>query len=145
MVQPANLRASTLLAGARPRQDIALPLAFSAFIRKAPMSHSLRTLLLCLASLAVGPALAASNATPGVDQRQANQDQRIQQGVASGELNTREARRLNRQQDAIENAESRAKADGKVTAAERKRLDNAQDRASTNIAKQKHDRQKARH
>ncbi len=74
-----------------------------------------------------------------------DQDQRIQQGVASGELNQREARRLENQQDRVEAAETRAKADGKVTAVERRRLDRAQDRASANIAKQKHDRQKAAH
>ena len=32
--------------------------------------------------------------TPVIDQRQANQDRRIDQGVASGQLNEREANRL---------------------------------------------------
>ena len=35
--------------------------------------------------------------TPVIDQRQANQDQWIDQGIASGQLNEREGNRLNRQ------------------------------------------------
>jgi hypothetical protein len=89
------------------------------------------------------PVWAQTN-TPGVDARQERQQQRIDQGVASGELNQREAARLNRQQDRIEKMEERAKADGVVTKGERRALHNAQDRASRNIARQKHDRQKAR-
>ena len=44
----------------------------------------------------------AQTATPGVDQRQANQEKRIQQGVASGELTPREAARLERGQDRVD-------------------------------------------
>ena len=36
--------------------------------------------------------------TPVIDQRQANQEQRIDKGIASGQLNEREANRLNKQQ-----------------------------------------------
>ena len=80
-------------------------------------------------------------ATPGIDQRQANQERRIDQGIASGQLTKPEERRLERQQDRIDRAENRAKADGVVTQQERKRLHAAQDAASHRIAKQKHDRQ----
>jgi len=84
---------------------------------------------------------AASAATPGIDKRQANQEKRIDQGVASGELTKREARRLEKQQAHINKAENKAKADGVVTAAERKRLHHKQDNASANIYRQKHDKQ----
>jgi opacity protein-like surface antigen len=83
--------------------------------------------------------------TPGIDQRQANQERRIDQGIASGQLTPREAARLDRQQDRIDRMENKAKADGVVTAKERARLHAAQDRASRNIAREKHDRQGARH
>jgi hypothetical protein len=86
----------------------------------------------------------AQTATPGIDARQERQQQRIDQGVASGELNQREAARLNRQQDRIQGMEERAKADGVVTNQERRQLNRAQNRASRNIAREKHDRQKAR-
>ena len=92
------------------------------------------------ASLAQG-AMPAPAATPGVDQRQANQDKRIDQGAASGALTAREARRLERRQDTIDRAEARAKSDGTVTARERQRLHHKQDRASRHIYRQKHDRQ----
>jgi hypothetical protein len=82
-----------------------------------------------------------AGATPGIDQRQANQEKRIDKGIASGELTRREARRLEKQQAHINKAEDRAKADGVVTAAERKRLHHKQNNASANIYRQKHDRQ----
>ena len=73
-------------------------------------------LALCsAAALAQGAGPAASGATPGVDQRQARQEQRIEQGKASGQLTPREARRMERQQKGVARAESHAKADGSVT------------------------------
>lgn len=86
-------------------------------------------------------ALAQLPATPRVDQRQANQEKRIEQGVRSGSLTEREAARLERGQDRVEKIEDQAKADGKVTPKERARLARAQDRQSAAIYRQKHDRQ----
>lgn len=79
--------------------------------------------------------------TPRIDQRQANQEKRIDQGIASGELTRREARRMNRQQNAIDKAENQAKADGSVSAQERRRLTQAQNATSRHIHRQKHDAQ----
>lgn len=87
---------------------------------------------------------ASAPATPRADKREANQDTRIQNGVASGQLNAKETYRLEQQQARINAAEANAKADGKVTRAERARLERKQDRASANIAKQKHDAQTAK-
>jgi opacity protein-like surface antigen len=83
--------------------------------------------------------------TPVIDQRQMNQEQRIDQGIAGGQLNRREADRLDRRQDRIDRMENRAKADGVVTGKERARIGAAQNRASRHIAREKHDRQGARH
>jgi hypothetical protein len=83
--------------------------------------------------------------TPGIDQRQANQEQRIDQGIASGQLTQREAGRLEQQQKHINTMEDKAKSDGVVTKKERARLHAAQDKASKKIYRQKHDRQKSRH
>lgn len=88
------------------------------------------------------PATAASTATPRVDQRQANQDRRIDRGIASGQLTRPEARRLERQQGAVNRAEDRARADGAVTAQERARLHRMQNQTSANIARQRHDAQR---
>lgn len=98
--------------------------------------------LVSVAAQAQTPA-APGASTPGIDQRQANQEKRIDQGIASGALNKREARRMNRQQNAIDAAENKAKADGTVTKAERRRLHHMQDGSSRRIYKQKHDAQTA--
>jgi hypothetical protein len=103
-----------------------------------------QALLVSLIMTAAAVPVHAQTATPGIDARQERQQQRIDQGVASGELNQREAARLNRQQDRIQGMEERAKADGVVTNQERRQLNRAQNRASRNIAREKHDRQKAR-
>ena len=79
--------------------------------------------------------------TPRIDQRQANQERRIDQGIASGQLNEREATRLNNQQEHINSMEDKAKSDGVVTKKERARIRHAQDGTSRHIARQKHDRQ----
>lgn len=98
--------------------------------------------ILIAAILAMASAGAfAQAATPRVDQRQANQERRIDQGIASGELTVREARRLEKEQNVIDRAENHAKADGAVTAAERRRLHRMQQRASRDVYRQKHDAQ----
>jgi len=83
--------------------------------------------------------------TPVIDQRQTSQEQRIDQGIASGQLNEREANRLNKQQEHVNKMESRAKSDGVMTKKERARIGAAQARASRHIAREKHDRQGKRH
>lgn len=81
-------------------------------------------------------------AMPRVDQRQANQDRRIDQGAASGQLTQREATRLQAEQGRIQRAEDKIRSDGKVTPQERARMDHMQDRSSRHIAQEKHDRQR---
>mgnify|MGYP001221528739 FL=1 len=96
--------------------------------------------LIALASILPSLAFAQAN-TPRVDQRQINQERRIDQGVASGSLTRYETYRLGRGQQHVANMESRAKADGVVTRQERAHLYRAQDRQSERIYAQKHDRQ----
>lgn len=104
---------------------------------------SLTLLGACLAAASLsGWAQAQPASTPGIDQRQANQERRIDQGIASGELTARETKRLEKEQGVIHRAEDKAKADGVVTAKERRRLHTMQDRASRDIRRQKHDRQR---
>lgn len=78
-----------------------------------------------------------------IDQRQANQAQRIDQGVKSGELNAREAARMERGQARVQKREDRARADGTVTKGEARRINRAQNAQSARIYTQKHDKQKA--
>lgn len=101
------------------------------------LTRSLATLILAVPLAA----FAQNTSTPRVDQRQANQERRIEQGVQSGSLTPREAARLERGQAHVQNIEDRAKADGKVTPKERARLQQADNVQNRRIYSEKHDRQ----
>lgn len=88
----------------------------------------------------VGAVFAQGNGGELVN-RNANQQQRIEQGLRSGALTTREAARLEREQAGVARAESRALRDGQVSAAERDRINRMENRASRDIYAQKHDAQ----
>ncbi len=76
-----------------------------------------------------------------VNKRQSNQQQRIVNGMANGSLNKKEATRLENQQTRIDRMEDRFRTSGTgLNRRERIVLDRAQDRASRNIRRQKHDR-----
>ena len=103
--------------------------------------------LLAVATLALtGTVFAQSpapdpTATPRIDQRQVNQQKRINQGVATGQLTPAETARLQKREGKIAADEAAAKSDGVVTKAERKHLHGEETRASRAIARQKHDHQ----
>jgi hypothetical protein len=98
-----------------------------------------KLIALALAALIAVPAIASAQTR--VDNRQARQEQRIDQGVKSGELNKRETARLNRGDQKIDRMENRAQADGTVSRKEKRRLETAQDVQSKRIHRQKHDAQ----
>jgi hypothetical protein len=101
----------------------------------------MRIALLFVASLGVA-AVAAAPAEARINQRQAHQQQRIARGVHSGQLNAREAYRLERQEGRIAAYEARSRADGGgLSARERVRIEHMQDRESRRIYRQRHDRQ----
>jgi hypothetical protein len=75
-------------------------------------------------------------------QRNVNQQQRVEQGVQSGSLTTREAGQLERGQANVDRREARAGADGNVSAKEQQRVQSAENRQSKKIYREKHDRQK---
>ena len=108
---------------------------------------ALATATLALLSAAVtaqAAETAASGANmPRVDRREAKQEARIEQGVASGQLNARETLRVEREQKHIATAEAKAEADGKVTNKERAHLAHMQNKASRDIHREKHDKQTA--
>jgi hypothetical protein len=83
----------------------------------------------------------ASAGTPRYDARQAHQQQRIVNGVKSGELTARETRRLAAGQVHLNRVENRAKADGVVTARERAHMQHEENQQSRRIYRQKHDAQ----
>src|SRR5436853_7197945 len=74
------------------------------------------------------PALSQTSSTPRIDQRQANQERRIEQGEKSGALTQKEAARLEKGQAREQKMENKALADGKATAKERARSEQRQER-----------------
>jgi uncharacterized membrane protein YebE (DUF533 family) len=100
----------------------------------------LNTLVAALIATVAVPVFAQTT-TPNIDKREANQQQRIEQGVQSGQLTNREAARLEKGEAHIDKMEAKAKADGKVTPQERKRIEHAQNVESRKIYREKHDRQ----
>ncbi len=110
-------------------------------LKKMELCMTIKLLMGALA-IAVSGVTLAQTATPRIDQREANQELRIQQGVGSGQLTPRETARLEKQQGRINNAEAKAKADGTVTPKERERLARMQNKASRDIAREKHDGQR---
>ncbi len=94
-----------------------------------------------LVTVVLGLAFAASAlAEDRVDQRQGNQDQRIDQGAAKGSLNEAEENRLERGQKRIDRMEQRAEKDGNVSNGEARRLERAQDQQSRKIRRLKNNR-----
>jgi len=89
-------------------------------------------------SIMAGGAARAGTNDPVIQQRELNQEQRIQQGVNSGQVTPREAGRLDAQQARIQQQESRMKSDGQLTNRERAKLTREQNRASRNIYRKKH-------
>jgi hypothetical protein len=83
----------------------------------------------------------AGDRDPRVNARQHNQQERIRQGVRSGELTGHEARKLEREERGIRKEERQDKADGHLSAAERKDLHQDLNQSSRDIYQQKHDAQ----
>lgn len=84
-----------------------------------------------------GAALAQTNAEADT-QRNINQQERIEQGLQSGQLNTREAGQLERQEQHIDKMEARDLRNGSISPAEQQRLNAAQNRVSKDIYQDKH-------
>ena len=99
----------------------------------------MKKLLIVVALIGLGlSAAAAQTATPRVTKRHMKQQERIKEGVKSGELTPGETRRLEKQQMKIQHDKKVAKSDGVVTPEERAKLKREQNRASRNIYRKKH-------
>jgi hypothetical protein len=84
----------------------------------------------------------ASPAEAGrIGNRQNRQQNRIAQGVASGQLTAGETARLERREAGLNRSIARMASDGNLTAREHVRIEKRQDRISRGIYHQKHDGQ----
>ena len=106
-----------------------------------PKLRSLPYAVLAISLLAAGGASAQSMWS--IDQREANQQQRIDEGRRDGSLTRSEANRLQQNDNRIERYEARARSDGTVTSSERQRLDSMLDRQGQAIRRERTDGQRA--
>jgi hypothetical protein len=71
-------------------------------------------------------------------QRDVNQQQRIDEGLKSGSLSTREAGQLERDEQHVDKMQARDLKNGSINPSEQARLNEAQDKASRDISADKH-------
>ncbi|MEO6453856.1 MAG: hypothetical protein ABIN97_07295 [Ginsengibacter sp.] len=96
----------------------------------------MKTKFLLIAAILFG--MGMSNADAQVKQRSHAQKQRIHQGVKSGELTKAEKKNLIADRKEIHQDVKLAKADGKITAGERKIIKKEQKKESREIYRKKH-------
>jgi hypothetical protein len=99
-----------------------------------------RIIITLFAAALMSGTMFAQEATPKINERQVDQQKRIRQGVRSGELTRKEARHLEAGEAKIQHDKKMAKADGKVTKAERNKLRHEQNHESKAIYNKKHNR-----
>ena len=87
--------------------------------------------------------LYAETNDPGIERRMENQGKRIDQGITSGALTPQEAGKLEAEQARIKQREEKMEADGKLTPKEIAKFTKAQNKASKNIYKLKHNKKTA--
>lgn len=108
------------------------------------MKNRKRVLALTLASIVVAPAFGATGtaaAQTAETQRNVKQQQRIEHGLQSGQLTTKEAGELENRETRVERLEARAAADGTVSKNEAARINAAQNAVSKDLYSERHDAQ----
>lgn len=95
-------------------------------------------LALSLASLLLATAGVQAQTAASTVQRNINQETRIENGLQSGALNTKEAAKLQREEARVDHMQAHALKDGKLTDAEKARLNTAQNKVSKDIYDAKH-------
>ena len=94
---------------------------------------------IAVSALLAVPALAQT--TSSEVQRDVNQQQRIENGLQSGQLSTKEAAKLEKGEANIEKMESKAEANGNLSNAEKQRIQRAQNKESQEIYRDTHNAQ----
>ncbi|HTO43470.1 MAG TPA: hypothetical protein VML56_05290 [Burkholderiales bacterium] len=103
------------------------------------MTLSQSAVALVVAALFAQPVLAQN--TADTVQRNVNEQERIGKGLQSGQLTTKEAAKLEKGEANVEKMEQRAEADGKLSDAEKRRIEQAQNKESREIYREKHNAQ----
>jgi hypothetical protein len=103
------------------------------------MTVSNTAIAVAVSALFSVPALAQT--TSSEVQRNVNQQQRIENGLQSGQLSTKEAAQLEKGEANIEKMESKAEANGNLSNAEKQRIQRAQNKESQEIYRDTHNAQ----
>src|SRR5262245_57831013 len=107
------------------------------FQRSREMKPALTTMAAALGFAFAGAVFAQA----GTIQRDVNQQQRIENGLKSGQLNTREAARLEAEESKIQRDQARAMGDGQLPPAEEAHRARDEGKGSRDIYREKHDAQ----
>jgi hypothetical protein len=106
------------------------------------MKITLKSILLCATTAALMlPAMAQTNQS--INERKENQQDRVANGVQSGELTAHETQKIEKKEGELnqEERDMRKLDNGHLTAADKATLNQQQNQLSTDIYKQKHDAQ----
>ncbi len=101
-------------------------------MNKVIVFGALGALLLTTSAFADGPR------TDQVVDRDVNQQERVEQGLQQGQLNTREAGQIERQESRIDQTEARDLKDGKLSPAEQAHINQMQNQTSRDIYRDRH-------
>ena len=101
----------------------------------------MKRIAMAVTAILIGVSLSAGAAE--VDRRERRQQERIAEGVQSGQLTPRETARLERKEARIDREIKRDRAEngGTLTPAERRKINRQQNRLSRQIYREKHDAQ----
>jgi hypothetical protein len=102
---------------------------------------SFRIWSVILMANALGATAWSADVVESDQQRNLSQQERIEQGLKSGELSTKEAGQLEREQNRVDQIEARDLKDGTISAPEQARLKALENKTSQDIYQQKHDAQ----
>jgi len=102
------------------------------------MKRTLITASILLAASVGALAQAAAPTAASTVQRDVNQQTRIEQGLQSGSITSREGALLERDESKVDKLQAQALKDGKLSDAERARLNAAQNKASRDIRTAEH-------
>lgn len=106
------------------------------------MKKIIIAMVLLIAGLLLQTVNAQGKTYSQITKNQIQEQQRIKEGMRTGELTPREAKRLELQQTGIERDKKMAKLDGVISPCERAYLKSEQAKAAKNIYAQKHDAQR---
>ena len=120
----------------RPKKQLAF---MGHLIYEIPMNLSNKAIItfVCASCFAYSQTLHAGR----IHDRETRQQERIQDGVTTGQLNAAEAGRIESAESKLKEKIAQDKADGKLTKKEKEHIDRRQNNLSQRIWRQKHDAQ----